>query len=202
MSMAISISKGNPTWPPPASMNSSQSCHNREDPGQIQRTREIRGHSHSRSSAFHSFCSFPKEKIPPNNQARLAMSDVQDGENLREEKARGREEGWAHITSLQPAAAPATPDSGIQAARGWHWASGSLLSWPIGSSSPCSERDRKSSWSRSTSDPSYGHSPTSEGLSPRLLTPLLTCLSREILSHSRSCRADLSCMSSDLSWST
>lgn len=90
------------------------------------------------------------------------MSDVQD-----REKPRGRGGGWAHITSLQPAAAPATPDSGIQAERGWHWASGSLPSWPTGSSSPCSERDRKSSWSHSTSEPSYAHSTCLLGSIPK-----------------------------------
>ena len=91
VSMAVAISKGTPAWPPLASVSSSQSHHTGKDPGQIQRTR--REEVIHISEGLQLSCSLPRKKVPPKDQARLAMSEVQDGGNLRGEKPRRREEG-------------------------------------------------------------------------------------------------------------
>ena len=128
-----------------------------------------RGHSHFRISIILS--SPYQDKRAPEISSQIAMTETEDG-RAQGRKAQRERERIAHVTSLLPVAAPATPDSGTQAARGWRWASGSLLSWPTCSSSPCSERGQEASLVCTLLPiASMVILPTSQGLSLRLPTP-------------------------------
>lgn len=131
-----------------------------------------RGHSHFRIPIILS--SPYQEKRAPERSSQIAMTEAEDGGGggAQRRKAQRERERMAHVTSLLSAAVPATPDSGTQAVRGWHWASGSLLSWPTGSSSPCSERGQEASLVCTLLPIAFMVIlSTSQGLSLRLPTP-------------------------------